>query len=186
MGKHAKSIYIKAISGNFYDIVQIEDIYFYREQEYSYTKTSSNINSLIDPNLSLTLPTNCEITFDCKCTGGTSSNEQRFFLLPKSEFSNGAQPAHGVYWQNTGGSNGSWGTRNNSSNQVGTFNFPTNTYISIKLVKQGNNIVFYVDNSSKGSVNMPINMSNYTNWTFSIHLWNDGTGYLKNLKIEEL
>lgn len=105
--------------------------------------------------------------------------------MPKNEFSANVQPSHALFWQNYGGSNGSWGTRTSTTNPVGTFNFPVDTYIPIKLVKQGNNITFYADNSSKGNVGMPFTMSDYTDWTFSFYLWNGGTVYLKNIQIKE-
>ena len=187
----AGDVKIQAESGNLSsETYKVQDIYFYRGQEYSLTKTSGNVlNQAFDPNVALTLPSNCEISFEIYSTGGTLSNEHRLFIQPNSLYVVGTQPSKGLFVQNTGPSltNGQFGYRDSTTKTIGTgfLGFSTNKYHTVKFVRNGTSVTCYFDDDQKG--NGTINfLDEYTDWNFYFHLWNNGTMKIKNIQIKEL
>ena len=167
------------------DSITIEDTVFYTEQEYSYTNSGQGVYAYMDSNLALTLPTNCEISMECKCTGGTTNNEHRYFLTPKSTSSLSSQPSKGIYWENAGGNAGHCGYRDNSTITISNnLSFPTDTYIPLTITKNGTTVKICMNQCATGTINY-LN-DNYTDWTFLYALWNQGTAWIKNIKIKAI
>jgi len=168
--------------------VSISDVYFHRDTEYSLTKSSgSTLNQAIANDIALTLPSNFELTFKIQTTGGTSSNEHRFFIQPNSLYVSGTQPRYALFVDNRG-TTGQFGHRNNGST-VGigsTFStYTTGTYHIVKIVRSSNSLSFYFDNDLKGTQNITY-LDNYTDWNFYFHLWNNGTMKVQNITLKEL
>ena len=165
--------------------ITFQSAVYVRTEEVSYTRDSTyGAYKLYDEDMSIDLPTNCEITFDWKCTGGTSSNEHRLFFAPKKYYTGSSQPSYGFYIENYGGSSGATGRRiNGSSSNVTTFTASPNTWYSVKYVIQGTTISFYVDGVARGSYSHSV--LNDTDWCFFFTLWNSGTMWIRNMLIEE-
>lgn len=169
---------------------ELHDIYFYREQEYSLTKSSgSALNQAFDSNVALTFPSHCEISFEIYSTGGTASNEHRLFIQPNSLYVVGTQPSKALFVQNNGrsGSNGAFGYRNSTTNTFGSnfSGFSTNEYHNVKFVRNGTSVTCYFDDAQKGSGTISF-FDDYTDWNIYFHLWNNGTMKIQNIQIKPL
>ena len=181
---------IQAESSNLSsETYKVQDIYFYRGQEYSLTKTSGNVlNQAFDPNVALTLPSNCEISFEIYSTGGVSNKEHRFFIQPNSLYVVGIQPSKGLFIENTQPShtNGQFGYRDSTIKTIGTrFDFSINEYHTVKFVRNGTIVTCYFDDNHQGSRTIHF-LDDYTDWNFYFHIWNNGTMKIKNIQIKEL
>ena len=187
----AGDVTIQAESGNLSsETHKVQDIYFYRGQEYSLTKSSGNVlNQAFDSNVALTLPSNCEISFEIYSTGGTLSDEHRLFIQPNSLYVVGTQPSKGLWVQNisTSGMNGQFGYRDTTTSVIGNgfSGFSTNEYHTVKFVRNGTSVTCYFDDAEKGSRTIGF-LDDYTDWNFYFHLWNNGTMKIKNIQIKEL
>ena len=182
---------IQAESGNLSsETYKVQDIYFYRGQEYSLTKTSGNVlNQAFDPNVALTLPSNCEISFEIYSTGGVSNKEHRFFIQPNSLYVVGVQPSKGLWIQNIGSSsiNGQFGYRDTTLKVMGGafYGFSTNEYHTVKFVRNGTSVTCYFNDDQKGMGTINF-IDDYTDWNFYFHIWNNGTMKIQNIQIKEL
>ena len=180
---------IQAESGNLSsETYKVQDIYFYRGQEYSLTKTSGNVlNQAFDPNVALTLPSNCEISFEIYSTGGTSNNEHRFFIQPNSLYIVGTQPSKGLWVQHQRYNVGGFGDRDSTTGVINSsfFGFSTNEYHTVKFVRNGTTVTCYFDDAQEGSKTINF-LDDYTDWNFYFHLWNNGTMKIQNIQIKEL
>ena len=185
----AGDVTIQAESGNLSsETYKVQDIYFYRGQEYSLTKSSGNVlNQAFDPNVALTLPSNCEISFEIYSTGGTSSNEHRFFIQPNSLYVVGTQPSKGLWVQHQRYNVGGFGYRDSTTGVINSsfFGFSTNEYHTVKFVRNRTSVTCYFDDAQKGSGTINF-LDDYTDWNFYFHLWNNGTMKIKNIQIKEL
>ena len=169
------------------DAYTVSDRLLYRSNEYSLTKSSGGVlNQAVANDISLTLPSQCEISFDIKTTGGTSSAEHRLFIQPISLYVSGTQPRYGLFIDNRGDSTGGIGYRNNGNTvSIGsTFStYTVNEYHTVRIVRSGSSLTFYFDGDSKGT--QAINyLDNYADWGFYFHLWNNGTMTVRNLSIK--
>ena len=185
----AGDVTIQAESGNLSsETHKVQDIYFYRGQEYSLTKSSGNVlNQAFDPNIALTLPSNCEISFEIYSTGGTSSNEHRFFIQPNSLYVVGTQPSKGLWVQHQRYNIGGFGYRDSTTGVINSnfSGFSTNEYHTVKFVRNGTSVTCYFDDAQKGSKTINF-LDDYTDWNFYFHIWNNGTMKIKNIQIKEL
>lgn len=185
----AGDVTIQAESGNLSsETHKVQDIYFYRGQEYSLTKSSGNVlNQAFDPNIALTLPSNCEISFEIYSTGGTSSNEHRFFIQPNSLYVVGTQPSKGLWVQHQRYNVGGFGYRDSTTGVINSnfSGFSTNEYHTVKFVRNGTSVTCYFDDAQKGSKTINF-LDDYTDWNFYFHIWNNGTMKIKNIQIKEL
>ena len=186
----AGDVTIQAESGNLSsETHKVQDIYFYRGQEYSLTKSSGSVlNQAFDSNVALTLPFNCEISFEIYSTGGAFDTEHRLFIQPNSLYVVGTQPSKGLFVQNTGpsGINGQFGYRDSTTKTIGNgFGFSINEYHTVKFVRNGTIVTCYFDDNQKGSRTIGF-LDDYTDWNFYFHLWNNGTMKIKNIQIKEL
>ena len=186
----AGDVTIQAESGNLSsETHKVQDIYFYRGQEYSLTKSNESVlNQACDTNVALTLPSNCEISFEVYSTGGASDKEHRLFIQPNSLYVVGTQPSKGLWVQNTrpNGINGQFGYRDTTTKIIGNgYYFSTNEYHTVKFVKSGTSVICYFDDAQKGSGTINF-LDDYTDWNFYFHIWNNGTMKIKNIQIKEL
>ena len=180
---------IQAESGNLSsETYKVQDIYFYRGQEYSLTKTSGNVlNQAFDPNVALTLPSNCEISFEIYSTGGVSNKEHRLFIQPNSLYVVGTQPSKGLWVQHQRYNVGGFGDRDSTTGVINSnfFGFSTNEYHTVKFVRNGTTVTCYFDDAQEGSKTINF-LDDYTDWNFYFHIWNNGTMKIKNIQIKEL
>ena len=180
---------IQAESGNLSsETYKVQDIYFYRGQEYSLTKTSGNVlNQAFDPNVALTLPSNCEISFEIYSTGGVSNKEHRLFIQPNSLYVVGTQPSKGLWVQHQRYNVGGFGDRDSTTGVINSnfFGFSTNEYHTVKFVRNGTTVTWYFDDAQEGSKTINF-LDDYTDWNFYFHLWNNGTMKIQNIQIKEL
>ena len=180
---------IQAESGNLSsETYKVQDIYFYRGQEYSLTKTSGNVlNQAFDPNVALTLPSNCEISFEIYSTGGVSNKEHRLFIQPNSLYVVGTQPSKGLWVQHQRYNVGGFGDRDSTTGVINSnfFGFSTNEYHTVKFVRNGTTVTCYFDDAQEGSKTINF-LDDYTDWNFYFHLWNNGTMKIQNIQIKEL
>lgn len=166
------------------NICTIEDCVYYNTSEV--TRTTTNGSTIYDNNLSQTLPTNCEISFDF-WSNNSNKSEHRFFLLPKSQFSTGTtQPQYALYVDQLGSNKGYMGKRENNSTIAMLLNFDLNgsTWHTIKWVKNNTSVDFYMDTTLKGNQTLSW-IDNYSDWCFSMMRWSSsGTSIMKNVKIK--
>ena len=185
----AGDVTIQAESGNLSsETHKIQDIYFYRGQEYSLTKSSGNVlNQAFDPNIALTLPFNCEISFEIYSTGGVSNKEHRLFIQPNSLYVVGTQPSKGLWVQHQRYNVGGFGDRDSTTGVINSSfsGFSTNEYHTVKFVRNGTSVTCYFDDAQEGSKIINF-LDDYTDWNFYFHLWNNGTMKIKNIQIKEL
>lgn len=73
----------------------------------------------------------------------------------------------------------------------GRFNY--NTYYSFKIIRNGNNLEFYINNVLKASIDAETSLSSssvpistITEWELHWRNWGTGTTTIKNLKIKQL
>ena len=186
----AGDVTIQAESGNLSsETHELHDIYFYRGQEYSLTKSSGSVlNQAFDSNVALTLPSKCEISFEIYSTGGAFDTEHRLFIQPNSLYVVGTQPSKGLWVQNISpsGMNGQFGYRDTTTKFIGNdFGFSINEYHTVKFVRNGAIVTCYFDDNQKGSRTINF-LDDYTDWNFYFHIWNNGTMKIKNIQIKEL
>lgn len=175
---------------NLTETYELHDMYFYRGQEYSLTKSSGSVlNQAFDSNVALTLPSHCEISFEIYSTGGAYNDEHRLFIQPNSLYVVGTQPLKGLWVQNTGpnGINGQFGYRDSTTQTIGDGfdGFSTNEYHTVKFVRNGTSVTCYFDNDQKGSRTINF-LDDYTDWNFYFHIWNNGTMKIQNIQIKPL
>lgn len=175
---------------NLLETYELHDIYFYRGQEYSFTKSSGNVlNQAFDSNIALTLPSNCEINFEIYSTGGTLDKEHRLYIQPNSQYVVDTQPSKGLLVQNTGpsGINGQFGYRDSTTKTIGGgfSGFSINEYHTVKFVRNGTTVTCYFNDALKGAGTINF-LDDYTDWNFYFYVWTDGTMKIRNIKIKLL
>lgn len=166
--------------------VTIEDCVYYNTSAVAHTTT--NESTIYDNDMSITLPSKCEVSFDF-WSNNTQSGEHRFFLLPKSQFSTDTtQPQYGLFADQKGGNIGSLGKREDNSTVTTYANFSVtgSTWHTVKWVKDNTKVLFYIDTTLKGNQTLSW-IDNYSNWCFSMIRWTcTGTSIMKNVKIKAL
>ena len=180
-------IYVKASVGNIISSeVYIEDCTYWNETE---TTRITNGSTIYDNDMSVALPSKCEISFDeCSIKSG-SGGQHRFFLLPKSQYrSNIAQPQSAIYFDNETNNNvHTFGKRENDS----TIEFiresdSLGSYHTIKYIVDGTTVQMYFDDALKTTQTLSW-ISNYSDYCLSMIRWSaDGISKIKNVKIKPL
>ena len=163
---------------------EVQDCRYWNSNEVSVT--GSNKHTLYDPNLSVTLPTNAEISFDVINEYISGNKDYRWWLLSKSLFNGMSYPndalffdkklSYILYNQQVNGS-----TKYSSSKQ-----FSASKYANIKYVKNGTSVKVYVDDvfMFEDTVSW---IDNYTDYTISMMKWSgDELIKMKNVKIKNL
>ena len=112
-----------------------------------------------------------------------------FGYLFESQFSSGTtQPTYGLFFDAVAGANCKFGKRdNNSTVGIGSvFSMTMSAEHTVKFVKTGNLIEFYLDDSLKTSSTESW-IDNYSDYCFSMIRWStSGTSKIKNVKIKPL
>ena len=165
----------------------IEDCQYYNTSEV--TRTSTNGSTIYDNNMSVALPTNCEISFDVWSNVTLASGQHRYFLLPKSQYNSGTtQPQYALWMDYVGDSFriGLGKRESNNTYQFEQFASTIETYHTIKFVKNGTTVEMYVDNELKTTQTISW-INNYTDYCFSMMRWSaSGTSKIRNVKIKAL
>ena len=179
-------IYVKASVGNIISSeVYIEDCTYWNETE---TTRITNGSTIYDNDMSVALPSKCEISFDeCSIKSG-SGGQHRFFLLPKSQYSgNIAQPQFAIYFDNETTNNvHTFGKIENDS----TIEFiresdSLESYHTIKYIVDGTTVQMYFDDALKTTQTLSW-ISNYSDYCLSMIKWSSGIPKIKNVKIKPL
>ena len=164
-----------------------EEIFYENSAEVS--KTNKNSSTIYDNNMSVQLPTNAEITFDVYSTNSTSGSEHRFFLLPKSQYSSGTtQPTEALFIDLLSGSKAQIGKResNSTSYFVQNIDATSSTYHTVKIVKTGTSIAFYLDNTLLTTQTVSW-IDNYSDYCLSMMRWSaSGTSSIRNVTIKKV
>lgn len=165
----------------------VEDCSYYNTAEV--TKTNSNSSTIYDNNLSQSLSSKCEISFDIWSDNSIAS-EHRFFVLPKSLYSSGtSQPSYALYFD-VASSKANIGKRENGS----TIGMPASslpsislsTYHRVKFIKDGTTVEEYLDDTLLATQSMEW-ADNYSDYCLSMIRWNgSGTSKIKNVKFKKL
>ena len=180
-------IYVKASVGNIISSeVYIEDCTYWNETET--TRILTNGSTIYDNDMSVALPSKCEISFDeCSIKSG-SGGQHRFFLLPKSQYSdNIAQPQFAIYFDNETTNNvHTFGKIENDS----TIEFiresdSLGSYHTIKYIVDGTTVQMYFDDALKTTQTLSW-ISNYSDYCLSMIKWSSGIPKIKNVKIKPL
>ena len=178
-----------ATSSSESNSVLIEDCLYYNTAEI--IQTSSNSSTLYDNNMSIQLPTNCEISFDeCSLAGTGNKGQHRFFIMPKNMYNSGTtQPQSALWFDNdtyAGTMNAGTRTNNGTTYWFNGYTGVYEEYYNVKFVKQGTSISFYWNNQLWGT-NTVSWIDDYSNYTASIMRWSAwGTTKMKNVKIKAL
>lgn len=170
-----------------FKIFSIIDGIYYNPTEVS--RTTTNGSTIYDNNMSIELPTNCEISFEVWSNNSRNDSEHRYFLMPKSMYNSGTvQPYTGLFVDHYSTQFRIGKRENNNTIDVGISNFSTskNVYHTVKFVKNNTNIDFFFDGENKGSFTLSW-IDDYTNYCMSMMRWSSsGTSKLKNVLIKPL
>ena len=174
------------------EIYSITDAYYALIAEQTYTSTTSSGDHAyyINPNVELTLPNNCEITFKAK----SNNAGLRIGLHSKSHYSGsgyspGANPQaiapnYGVFAQQIT-TYGVGVYRDTSTHGVGSDRSMTGTeYHNWKIVKQGTSISWYCDDVQFSTAQTLSWIGSYTDYTPVFYYWRTGACYIKDLVIK--
>ena len=170
---------------NLVQTYSIEDCNYYNTAEV--THSSTNGSTIYDNNLSQSLPSKCEISFDLYSDNSKDNGEHRFFLLPKSQYSSGTtQPTNAIYVD-------ALKTKMNigkrESSTVGLYiNLPygSGSYRNFKIIKDGTDLTFYIDDNLIGTSTISW-IGNHSDYCLSMMRWStSGTSKIKNVKFKPL
>ncbi len=181
------NIHCEALQGSLVSEIYIEDCSYYNANEVS--RTTTNGSTIYDNNLSMALPTNCEISHEIWSNNSNTSSEHRYFLLPLSQYrSRATQPQYALFFDQLGGNNGFFGKRENNSTVAlsNNFNCTGSTYHTIKYVKNGTTVEIYVDDELKVTTTISW-IDNYSDYSLSMMRWTaTGTSKIRNVKFKPL
>ena len=170
---------------NLVQTYSLEDCNYYNTAEV--TQSSTNGSTIYDNNLSQSLPSKCEISFDLYSDNSKDNGEHRFFLLPKSQYSSGTtQPTNAIYVD-------ALKTKMNigkrESSTVGLYiNLPygSGSYRNFKIIKDGTDLTFYIDDNLIGTSTISW-IGNHSDYCLSMMRWStSGTSKIKNVKFKPL
>ena len=180
-----RDVTITAECRNLVQTYSIEDCNYYNTAEV--TRSSTNGSTIYDNNLSQSLPSKCEISFDLYSDNSKDDGEHRFFLLPKSQYSSGTtQPTNAIYVD-------ALKTKMNigkrESSTVGLYiNLPygSGSYRNFKIIKDGTDLTFYIDDNLIGTSTISW-IGNHSDYCLSMMRWSTrGTSKIKNVKFKPL
>lgn len=172
---------------NLTKTLSIEDCSYYNTNEVS--RTTTNGSTIYDNNLSMSLSSNCEISYEIWSDNSNISGEHRYFLLPLSQYNSGTtQPQYALFFDQKGGDNGVIGKRENNSTVAFLNNFSCtgSTYHTIKYVKNGTSVKMYVDDELKVTETISW-IDNYSDYSLSMMRWSSkGTSKIRNVKFKQI
>lgn len=168
------------------------DVYFYNAIEAVYanysevTRNTTHGSTIYDADMSVELPTNCTIYFDVWSNNSSTSSEHRFFLMPKSQWvSTADQPTEALFIDLMGSDKAQFGKRESNATSYFAQNISCtgSTYHTIKIVKTGTTLKFYIDDDLKTTQTVSW-IDNHTDYCMSMMRWSStGTSKLKNVEI---
>ena len=170
---------------NLVQTYSLEDCNYYNTAEV--TRSSTNGSTIYDNNLSQSLPSKCEISFDLYSDNSKDDGEHRFFLLPKSQYSSGTtQPTNAIYVD-------ALKTKMNigkrESSTVGLYTnlaYGSGSYRNFKIIKDGTDLTFYIDDNLIGTSTISW-IGNHSDYCLSMMRWTTrGTSKIKNVKFKPL
>lgn len=168
---------------------ELQDIYFARMTEYSATKNDGFLaQKFIDDSTSLALPSNFEIEFKYKTTGGSSSAEMRLFIMPRSLYVSDSQPSYAWFIGDTGCSSWEFGCRRGgSTSSVKKSGLTCNEWHTVKFTRSSDNtrVYCYVDGNYFDYYTLT-DISNYSDYCLCFHNWANGTLSIKDIVIKSL
>ena len=174
---------------NLQETYELQDIYFARITEYSATKNDGFLaQKFIDDSTSLVLPSNFEMEFKYKTTGGTSSAEMRLFIMPRSLYVSDSQPSFAWFIGDTGCFSWEFGCRRDgSTSSVHKSTLTCNEWHTVKFTQSSENtrVYCYVDGNYFDYYILS-DISNYSDYCFCFHNWANGTLSIKDITIKEL
>ena len=161
--------------------LEIEDCIYAHLEEYSLTRSSSSeVCTLIDSNLSLTLPSNFTFEYDYK---GALSNA-RFGLFDSAYYNSnrnyslttqlGSTDYTGVY-------------RDTSTHGLDSGKLYTDTtqYNSCKITSQNGTVTWLLGGTNSASASLDW-ITSHNPYVIGTQTWNAGTIYVKNLKLKSI
>lgn len=164
----------------------IEDCNYYNTVEK--THTIRNSSTIYDSNMSVALPTNCEISYDLWSDNTNNSSEFRYFVLPKAQTSTATtQPQYGLHCDALD-NQVRFGKRDSNSSYIISNTIPaTNSnYHRIKYIRTDTSVEMYVDDNLAHTETINW-LDNYSDYCMQMTRWNqNGTSKLRNVKIKQL
>jgi len=161
--------------------LKIEDCIYAKLSEYSLTRSSSSeVCTLIDNNLSLTLPSNFSFEYDYK----GALNNARFGLFDSQYYNSnrnyslttqlGATDYTGVY-------------RDTSTHGLDSGKLYTDTtqYNSCKITSNNGTVTWLLGGTNRASTSIDW-IATHNPYVIGTQTWNTGSIYVKNLKIKSL
>ena len=179
LGKATGDLYIKGICGIIFSEIYVQDWDFYDPTEYSRYNSSGTNSAPVINNYSWDNTKDWICSFDLKVT----ANSQRIDIVPPSESLN----HHLGIGRNSGGQLSCYTGKSSSGeyqNVINSKSISTNTYYSVTIEKVGTTVTFKFDNTIVYTDNSPTWLSNYANETIKYTQWNNGTTYIKNIKLK--
>ena len=170
---------------NLVQTYSIEDCNYYNTAEV--TRSSTYGSTIYDNNLSQSLPSKCEISFDLYSDSSSDSGEHRFFLLPKSQYNSATtQPTNAIYVD-------AYKTKMNigkrESSTIGLYTnlaYMSGSYRNFKIIKDGTDLTFYIDDNLIGTSTISW-IGNHSDYCLSMMRWaTGGTSKIKNVKFKPL
>ena len=171
---------------NLVQTYSIEDCSYYNTVEK--THTTRNSSTIYDSDMSIALPTNCEISYDVWSNNINNSSEFRYFVLPKSQTSTGTtQPSYALFCDALN-NQVRFGKRDNNSTYAISNTIPaTNSnYHRIKYIRTDTSVEMYVDDNLEHAETINW-LDNYSDYCMQMMRWNQGgTSKLRNVKIKQI
>lgn len=163
----------------------LEDCRYWNDNEVSVN--GSYNHTLYDSNLSVSLPTNAEISFDTTIIYISGDKDYRWWFFSKSQFNSSTTGPNNALFFDKKTSYILYNQRVNGSNKYSSSKrFSAKEYANIKYVKSGTSIKVYVDDvfMFEDTVSW---IDNYTDYTISMMKWSGSEVIkMKNVKIKDL
>lgn len=164
---------------------ELEDCKYWNDNEVSISGSFNH--TLYDPNLSVSLPTNAEISFDTTTIYISGDKDYRWWFFPKSQFNDDTVGPNNALYFDKKTSYILYNQRVEGSNKYSSSKrFSGKEYANIKYIKNGTSVKIYVDDvfMFEDTVSW---IDNYTDYTISMMKWTGSEVIkMKNVKIKAL
>ena len=148
----------------------VEDCMYYNTIEK--THTTRNSSTIYDSDMSVALPTNCEISYDIWSNNTNNSSEFRYFVLPKAQTSTDTtQPSYALFCDALD-DQVRFGKRDNNSTYTMSNTIPaTNSnYHRIKYIRTDTIVEIYVDDNLECTETINW-LDNYSDYCMQMMRW---------------
>lgn len=161
--------------------LQIEDCIYTHIPEYSLTRSSSSeVCTLIDNNLSLTLPSN--FSFECEYKGALSN--ARFGLFDSAYYGSSRNYSFTTQLGN-GEYTGVYRDTSTHGLDSGKLYTDTTKYNSCKITSNNGVVTWLLGGTNSASANIDW-VTTHNPYVIGTQTWNTGTIYVKNIKLKPL